>query len=65
MIDVKKYVPELEVESLGGIRYNLRFRVAMTPQGSVRPRLVVKALAGLGAPGLTVTSSRRTGIELA
>lgn len=64
MIDVKAYVAEIEVEPLGNIRYNLRFRVAMTPHGSVRPRLVVKALTGLGAPGLTIVASRRTRIEL-
>jgi hypothetical protein len=64
ILDVKAYVDEVQVETLAAGTYTLRFRVRTTPQGSVRVERVVEALISLGAPSLTVRSSRRTHLEL-
>lgn len=63
-IDVKAYVDEVDVESLGDAIYRLRLRVRTTPQGSVRVQKVVEALGVLGAPSLDLRSSKRVGLEL-
>ncbi|MGI5940103.1 MAG: TIGR03960 family B12-binding radical SAM protein [Thermoleophilia bacterium] len=63
-VDVKTYVDAVDVQPGEGGAYVLRFRVAVTPRGSVRPERVVDSLVGLGAPPLTIKTCTRTRLEL-
>jgi radical SAM-linked protein len=63
-VDVKRYVGEVEVSEDGRGAWTARFTAAVTPAGSARPEMVLKALQQASEVELAPTSIRRTHIRI-
>ncbi len=63
-VDVKRYVKEVVLGRGEEGEWNMTFTVSVTPVGTARPQLVVKALGEASGLRLAPVSIRRTGILL-
>ena len=64
VVDVKRYVKELSVSRGAEGEWLVGFTAAVTPAGTARPELVLKALGQASALRLVPVSIRRTGIQV-
>jgi radical SAM superfamily enzyme YgiQ (UPF0313 family) len=64
IVDIKRYVEEIHVELGPGDEWVVHFTAAVTPAGTARPALVLKALSQASGLTLTALSVRRTRIRV-
>lgn len=63
-VDAREYVDEVQFESRGSDVFALAFRAKISPTGTVRPELVVRAVEMLSGLDLTIQQVKRTQIYL-
>lgn len=63
-VDVKRYVERVSVRAGPGSASTVSFEVVVTPTGTVRPELVIKALGRMGGVSLRVERIQRVEIHL-
>jgi radical SAM-linked protein len=64
VVDVKRYVKEVHLSPGAGGEWVVEFTAAVTPAGTARPGLVLKALEQASALKLVPVSIQRTGIQV-
>ncbi len=63
-VDVRRYVKEISVSRGAEGEWAVEFTAAVTPAGTARPGLVLKALEQASGLRLVPVSVRRTGIQV-
>jgi len=63
-VDVKRHVDAVSVRQGPGSSCTISFRARVTPEGTARPELVVRALSWLGEVSLKIERMRRVEIHL-
>jgi radical SAM-linked protein len=63
-VDIKKYVPQVELSASEGGPWGITFDMAVSSEGTGRPDEIIEALAGISGEELKISRIVRTAIDI-